>query len=41
MCTRAVTGEIIDMCYNAYAYNHGSSGNVSMGVRTGSQSATA
>lgn len=35
-CTEAVTGQIVDMCKNAYEYNYGGTGNIK--IRTGSGS---
>lgn len=36
--TAQTTGQVIDMCMNAFDYNMGNSGNVSLGIRTGSSS---
>lgn len=34
-CTAATEGSIIDMCYNAYDYNNGGSGNRAVGIYVG------
>ncbi len=34
-CTEMVTGEIVGMCMNAYDYNHGGKGNISIGIEMG------
>lgn len=34
-CTGTTTGQIVDMCYNAYDYNHGGTGNKAVGISTG------
>ncbi|MDE6760871.1 MAG: DUF3592 domain-containing protein [Lachnospiraceae bacterium] len=31
-------GKIIDMCYNAYSYNHGGNGKQAIGISTGNRS---
>lgn len=34
--TAQTTGQVIDMCLNAFSYNRGNSGGMGIGVRTGS-----
>lgn len=37
-CTEQVTGQIVDMCRNAFSYNNGGTGNSTFGVHVGGTS---